>query len=134
MKHILIMEDNTLLGLEWVDMFESNGHSVTLTNNGDDAIDLLKNAKFDLVITDLFVPNKKGGIHVAGHLLLMETGAPPVIAVTGARRHIDGPSKPNFFLEQVNKLGVSATLEKPFTASELLLTAHELWGRYRGRR
>jgi len=127
MKHVLIMEDNALLAQEWADAFELNGHKVTLTYNGDDALAHLETTKFDLVVTDLFVPNKKGGLHIVGKVLTMRRGAPPIIAVTGARRHKDETDELSFFLRQVKSLGVSATLEKPFAAAELLLKADEFW-------
>lgn len=41
MKHVLIMDDNVLLAYEWADAFELNGHQVTVTHNGEDAVALL---------------------------------------------------------------------------------------------
>jgi len=123
------MEDNALLAHEWKSVFKLNGHKVTLTHNGDDAVRQLEETKFDLVITDLFVPNAKGGLHVVGKILRMRRGAPPIIAVTGAKRQKDDTDGVNFFLKQVQQLGVSATLEKPFPAAELLLIADEFWSR-----
>jgi len=121
------MEDNTLLAHQWRSVFELNGHEVTLTHNGEDAVKLLKEEKFDLVVTDLFVPRARGGLHVVGQVLRMRRGAPPIIAVTGATRVKDEKDKTNFFLRQVEQLGVSATFEKPFPPAELLLKAEEFW-------
>lgn len=129
MKHILIMEDNALLAHDWKDVFELNGHKVTLTHNGDDAVTQLNATKFDLVITDLFVPGNKGGLHVVGKILRMRRGAPPIIVVTGQKRLKDTKEAKNFFLRQVEQLGVSQTIEKPFPAAELLLIADEFWSR-----
>jgi CheY-like chemotaxis protein len=127
MKHILIMEDNALLAHEWRDTFELNGHKVTLTYNGADAVRQLDEIKFDLVITDLFVPGKQGGLHVVGKILRMRRGAPPIIAVTGEKRLTERDGDTNYFLRQVEQLGVSQTLEKPFPAAELLLIADKFW-------
>ena len=129
MKHILIMEDNVELALEWRDTFELNGHKVTLTHNGEEAVKQLDETKFDLVISDLFVPGKKGGLHVVGKILRMRRGAPPIIAVTGQKRIRDTEEDTNYFLRQVEQLGVSQTLEKPFPAAELLLIADKFWSR-----
>ena len=129
MKHILIMEDNALLAHEWKDVFELNGHTVTLTHNGEDAVTQLDETKFDLVITDLFVPGQKGGLHVVGKILRMRRGAPPIIAITGQKRTRDKEEDTNYFLRQVEQLGVSQTLEKPFPAAELLLIADKFWSR-----
>jgi len=127
MKHVLIMDDNVLLAEDWRSTFELNGHKVTLTHNGDEAVACLQTTEFDLVITDLFVPNAKGGLHVLGRLLAMRKRTPPVIAVTGTRRYTDVGDEKNFFLQQTESLGVSATIEKPFASAELLLMAEELW-------
>ncbi len=129
MKHVLIMEDNALLAHEWKDVFELNGHKVTLTHNGEDAVAQLDETKFDLVITDLFVPGQKGGLHVVGKILRMRRGAPPTIAITGQKRIRDTEEDTNYFLRQVEQLGISQTLEKPFPAAELLLIADKFWAR-----
>jgi len=128
-KHVLIMEDNALLANDWRGVFELNGHKVTLTHNGDAAIAHLETTEFDLVITDLFVPNAKGGLHVIGKLMTMKARMPPTIAVTGERRYTDDPKEKNYFLRQTKQLGVSATIEKPFAPAELLLMADEFWSR-----
>ena len=128
-KHVLIMEDNVELALEWRDAFVLNENEVTLSYSGEDAIAHLDRTKFDLVVTDMFVPEKKGGLNVIGKILRMRFDAPPVIAVTGTRRHKDNKEDMNFFLKQVTSLGVSATLEKPFAPAELILLAHEIWDR-----
>jgi len=55
MKHILIMEDDIALALDWKNAFELNGYDVTLSSDGGEAEALLKKNEYDLVITDLFV-------------------------------------------------------------------------------
>ena len=121
------MEDNIALSFEWRDEFELNGHEVTLTHNGEDAIAHLDQTKFDLVVTDIFVNSGKGGLHVITKLHLMRDKAPPVIAVTGAKSGSSPTNRTNLFLRQAEKLGASAVLEKPFPVGELLFSAHNLW-------
>lgn len=95
--------------------------------NVDDASVLLESAQYDLVITDMFVPNGKGGLHIIGKLILMGEAAPPVIAVTGQRSTAYPRGDTNLFLAQAKRLGASAAMEKPFAASELLAVAKKLW-------
>jgi len=128
MKHVLIMEDNMPLAFEWRDAFELNGHRVTLSHNGGDAIAHLDTTEFDLVVTDMFVPSQKGGLHVLGKLMLMKSKAPPVIAVTGTKRYARSEEEENFFLRQAEYFGTSETLEKPFAPAELVLIADKIWG------
>lgn len=127
MKNILISEDNITLAFEWRDIFELNGHAVTLCHNAVDAAVLLENTKFDLVITDMFMPGGKGGLHVIGAMILMGEAAPPAIAVTGQRSRSYPTDETNLFLHQAKRLGASAALEKPFAAAELLAVAQRLW-------
>lgn len=127
MKHVLIMEDNIALANDWREEFELNGHEVTLSHTGDDAIAHLEATKFDLVVTDMFVKDGNGGLHVLTKLVLMRKDAPPTIAVTGARSGPSRSKESNLFLDQALKLGVSSVLQKPFPVGELMLAAHLLW-------
>jgi CheY-like chemotaxis protein len=128
MKNILIMEDNLSLAMDWRDAFELNGHQVTLCHTGDEAIVNLEEFEFDLVVTDMFVPKGKGGLHVIGKLATMGADAPVTIAVTGARGQSEYPlESTNIFLNQAKRLGSSVCIEKPFPAAELLMLARKLW-------
>jgi len=125
-KRVLIMEDNHDLAVEWRDAFELNQYSVALSSNGDEAAKYLASEKFDLVITDIFVKNGKGGLFLLTQLLKMGADAPPAIAVTGAFAHSNSSEEQNLFLEQAGRLGASANISKPFLPMELLLLADSL--------
>jgi len=84
MKRVLIMEDNLSLAFDWKDEFELKKFDVTLCSDADQAISHLNDSDFDIVVTDLFVPKGRGGLHVIAKLLRMGKSAPPSIAVTGA--------------------------------------------------
>ena len=125
----MISEGDALFANDLVDVFEINGHKVTLTHNGTDAISHLKTTNFDLVITNLFKSNGKNGFHLIGELLRMSKRKPLIIATTAKRRQKDKTEEMNYFLKQVEGLGVSATLEKPFDPAELLVIADKLWAK-----
>ncbi len=127
MKRILIMEDNTALALEWKAAFELNGASVTLCHSGNEGLAYLENYRFDLVITDMFVKEGGGGLHILLRLFKMGGTAPPAIAVTGAGGSKSTMKDRNLFLEQARRLGASAHILKPFPAAELVMLARELW-------
>lgn len=57
---ILVCEDNSMIirAIEYKLMQE--GFDVTLAGTGEDAIDILKNNKIDLLITDLILPQLSG--------------------------------------------------------------------------
>lgn len=127
MKRILIVEDNTPLAMEWKAAFELNGAVVTICHNGDEGLMYLESHKFDLVITDMFVSEGSGGLHILLRLFKMGHSAPPAIAVTGARGSLSSSQERNVFLEQASRLGASANILKPFPAAELVRLARELW-------
>ena len=127
MKRVLIMEDNLALGLEWVSAFELNQCDATLCDNVRDAIDFLEASSFDLLVTDLFVNEEQGGLHLLRQLVTLESKPPPIIAVTGAVIPNRNESDRNIFLETARLLGATTYIQKPFPAGELVLMAHELW-------
>ena len=126
-KTVLIMEDNLALGLDWVSAFELNHCDVTLCDNVRDAIDFLEKDNFDLLITDLFVNEEEGGLHLLRQLASLETKTPPIIAVTGAVIPNSSQTDKNLFLETARLLGATSSIQKPFPAGELVLMAHDLW-------
>ena len=126
LKRVLIMEDNRPLAVEWRDAFALNNCQTVLCSNGDEAIEYLETETFDVVITDLFVKDGKGGLSVLAHLINMREKAPPAITVTGAYAHSDHHEEKNLFLAQANRLGSTATIAKPFPALELVMLALNL--------
>ncbi len=126
-KRVLIMEDNLPLALDWKQTFELNNCDVVLSHTGDEAAAHLDHEDFDLVVTDLVVPKKKGGLHVLAKLFTMGPKAPPAIVVTGSRLAALGSAHIDIFLDQAARLGASASLQKPFHSGELMLLAHDVW-------
>src|SRR5262245_62011390 len=57
---ILLVEDDPLLCTVLSELLESGGHSVTACGNGREAVELIAVARFDLVITDLSMPEMNG--------------------------------------------------------------------------
>ena len=127
MKHVLIMEDNLALGLEWVSAFELNQCKVTLCDNIRDALEFIEAETYDILITDLFVNEEQGGLHLLRQLAERKRSVPPIIAVTGAVVPNSKDSDRNLFLETARLLGATTYIQKPFPAGELVLMAHDLW-------
>lgn len=114
MARILVVEDNPDLGDVLSTFIRSVGHTVTLCNDGHTALDTINEEHFDLVITDMFMPD------LDGLDILRETRrvAPdtPVMAMSGGSRLL-----PRFDpLNYARKLGAVAILHKPFRRADLL--------------
>lgn len=121
------MEDNVGLAIEWKHAFELNQCDVIICHNGVDAEMFLRSETFDLVITDLFVPNNKGGLYVLMTLLNMGEKAPPAIAVTGLLRSSYDTEDLSLFESRASRLGAALRFEKPIQAAELIIAAQNLW-------
>lgn len=126
-KHVLILEDNVALAMEWKNSFELNGIKVTVTHNSKDATEYLKLETFDLVVTDLFIRGGQDGLGILVQLIRMTGPRPPVITVTGAFLPSGADDQANLFLEQAKRLGASVTIQKPFPAGELVALATDIW-------
>ncbi|MCG7984226.1 MAG: ATP-binding protein [Candidatus Thiodiazotropha lotti] len=61
--HILVAEDNVTNQLVTKSFLEQDGHSVTVVDDGEAALDILETQQFDLVIVDMMMPGH-GGLEV----------------------------------------------------------------------
>ncbi|MEQ8909368.1 MAG: response regulator [Vicingaceae bacterium] len=59
-KKVLIAEDEAMIAAMWREAFSLHDCEVVLAKNGLDAIEILGNQSFDLLITDLRMPEKDG--------------------------------------------------------------------------
>ncbi len=83
-----------------------SGHDVRTVNNGNEALDQFNRSPSDLIITDIFMPEKDGI-----ELLLALRGAQqavPVIVMTAGFR-----DQQDIYLKMANALGASVLLRKP---------------------
>lgn len=78
---ILVVEDNPNARKLLIHMLSSAGHGIIETDDGDEAIRLLDSHRFDLVITDLALPNTTG-FGIISHAQAKWPQL-PVILVTG---------------------------------------------------
>ncbi|MBB4659388.1 response regulator [Parvularcula dongshanensis] len=81
-KTVLIVEDNELNMKLFNDLLETQGYRVVQTDNGNDALSLVKAHQPDLVLMDIQLPGKSG-LEVTSELKAdPEVSHIPVIAVT----------------------------------------------------
>jgi CheY-like chemotaxis protein len=112
---VLLIEDDASVRRLVRRMLERGRHEVTEADNGRAGLDRLGSGVFDLVITDIVMP-EMDGIEL---LIALRKHHPSlrVIAMSGGSRtgQMD-------FLGSAEKLGASAVLHKPFTL-DVLTTA-----------
>ncbi|MDO8288304.1 MAG: response regulator [Parvibaculum sp.] len=114
MAKILVVEDNPDLGDLLLTFIAAAGHQVTLRASSLAALDTLQEQSFDLVITDMFMPDRDGlEILREAKRLYPDT---PVLAMSGGSRLF-----PTFDpLACARQFGAFAILPKPFRRSELI--------------
>ncbi|MEQ8857713.1 MAG: response regulator [Pseudomonadales bacterium] len=119
MSAILVIDDDASVREVIGEMLRLEGHEVTMAENGRDGIGLLHAERFDLVITDLIMPEKEGIETISEIRRTNDTI--PIVAISGG-----GRLGPGDYLETARHIGADATLAKPFARQELLSTIESL--------
>jgi len=114
-----VVEDEELVRITIERLLVMEGHEVVTAANGREALEALGGGPFDLVITDLVMPEKQG-IETIIELKAQSPGS-RIIAISG-----EGKSNVSIYLDLARKLGAAATLTKPFGRTELLRTIGEV--------
>ena len=118
---VLLIDDEQMVRKIVRKMLERSGHEVTEAENGRLGLEQLKTGTFDLVITDIIMPEMEG----VETLMTVREQYPSVkvIAMSGGGRtgNID-------FLSAAEKLGASAILHKPFTLGSLTAAIETTFG------
>ena len=113
MKKILIVDDEEQIRLMLRQTLEHEGYEVHTVENGMEGMKLVKEADFDLVITDMIMPVKDGLKFIME--LLHDYPNLNVMAISGG-----GAIKADRYLTMAGYLGNIVTLEKPFKREALL--------------
>ncbi|PAW88851.1 MAG: response regulator [Pedosphaera sp. Tous-C6FEB] len=121
MANILIIEDDAPIRLLTCEFLRRAGHTIREACNGREGIELATRETFDLVLTDIIMPEKEG-IEVIMDLRRKQPGL-RIIAMSGG-----GRISANDCLSLAQKLGAKATLNKPFGGTELLATVAAVLG------
>src|SRR5580704_9988249 len=112
-SRILLVDDKRLVLNFLVDALEQAGYSVTSTTSGKQALRLLDQEKFDLLIADLNMPD------MDGFELLKKTHVSlKVLVISG---WMDGA-----LLPAAKALGAVAALKKPISAATLVQKVTEI--------
>lgn len=96
------------------------GYEVVVFSDGSDALDYLKSNRVDLIITDIFMP-QKSGLELIEELRLRSYHV-PIIAISGLRALQLGANSAHRidFLTEAEILGATLTMCKPFSTAQLL--------------
>lgn len=113
MAAILLADDNPALLIMQARFLRIAGHTVSTAANGVEALSKLEAAAFELLVTDMVMPEKEG-IELIIEARRKWPGL-KIIAISGG-----GRVNARDYLFMAEKLGAARTLTKPFTGRELV--------------
>ena len=113
---ILVIDDAPAVRELLEQMLRLAAHDVLLAANGKEGIDQLRHHPVELVITDLFMPEKEG----LETIQELQSDFPniPIIAMSGE------PGMPSL-LGIAKRFGALKTIEKPFERAEMMAAVEE---------
>lgn len=119
MARILVIDDEDGVRAIVREMLERAGYEVLDAPEGGKGLELLRERPVDLVITDLFMPEKEGIATIRE--LRRNFPNVKIIAMSGGgrTRNLD-------ILSDAKRLGAARTLTKPFDPQEMLAAVEEV--------
>lgn len=111
-KRVLVVEDNELVSRTITRILEADGHLVFNAGDGEEGVQDFLELGPDIVITDVFMPNRDG-IQTILELRELQPGI-KIIAISGG-----GETRDVSVLDTALILGADITLRKPFTVERL---------------
>lgn len=119
-KTVMIVEDNELNMKLFRDLIEASGYETVRTRNGQDALDLAREHRPDLILMDIQLPGLSG-LEVTKWLKQDdELHAIPVIAVTAFAMKGDE--------ERIRQGGCEAYISKPIAVGSFMETIRSYLG------
>lgn len=103
---------------------ENRDHEVVVARNGREGMRKFDRERFDLVITDLIMPEQEGVETI--RLLRRQSPDLKIIAISGGGRAAN-----TAILRMVEKLGATAVLAKPFSLEALYAQLDNVLGKGR---
>jgi CheY-like chemotaxis protein len=121
MKTILIVDDAPMIRELIKGVLEPEGYKILEAEDGEQALEQLKNHDVDLSIIDIFLP-KKGGLQVMGEVV-KENREHKIIAISGGEAF-----NPDSILELANIFEVADTFTKPIDTQKLRASVKRILG------
>jgi len=115
MKKILIVDDDRVVLASCKRILEAEGYAVSLTSNVKEALQMLEEKNFDLILVDVIMP-EYDGMYLIGNVrenlphlpILVMSGYPTPETISSGMR-----------------MGATHFIAKPFTPDELIAAVHK---------
>jgi two-component system, NtrC family, nitrogen regulation response regulator NtrX len=113
MNHILVVDDESEIRESLSEIFREEGYSVSSTPSGSEAIVLLRDASYDVMLLDIWLPDRDG-LDVLSDVRSLETENKPEVIVISGHATIETAVR-------ATKLGAFDFLEKPLSLERTLI-------------
>jgi CheY-like chemotaxis protein len=118
-KRILLIDDEAAVRMTVAEILKRAGYEVQSAADGKSGLELYKSQRFDLLITDLLMPERDG---LETIMALRRAGAPlKIMVISGC-----GQTLGSEYMKIAQHLGADLSLPKPFTRNELLTAVAKL--------
>jgi CheY-like chemotaxis protein len=111
MNRVLVIDDSSTAARAAATILEAGNFEVVVTTDSEHGIDLLRQEHFDLLLTDIYMPEPDGLEVIQTVLRLMPEF--PIVAMSGA-------GEERSMLRVAKHLGARKVLCKPFSPAQLL--------------
>ena len=120
MSRMLLVEDDEFGRDALRELFEEHGWQVVDAANGLEAVRLMKEIAFDVIVTDVFMP-EMDGVELIRQIRLTDKSQ-KILAISGGGAGMGSDSAVGI----VEAIGADAALQKPVSNDELLLAVGRL--------
>lgn len=117
-EKILVIDDEADLRATFQERLTLEGYQVWTASNGRKGLQVYQDHSFDLVITDVLMP-ELDGLEVVRTLRRFNPTIPIIVMSGGGNRNLD-------FLVEAEEFGATRTISKPFRHDELIAMIHDL--------
>ncbi len=115
MFKVMVIDDDTIVNFMLVKILQAAGYDAKGIDNGKNGLQLFAVVPFDLIVTDIVMPEKEGLEFI--QTVRMENKSIPIIAISGG-----GKIGPENYLTMARYFGANFTFEKPVD-TKLFLSA-----------
>lgn len=120
MANILVIDDELYLREVLQKILTAEGHSVSTAENGRIGLNMFDNAGYDLVITDIIMPEQDG--YEVINAIHRKSPDTRIIAVSGGSRRIEADD----LIPTAKCLGAQVVIAKPINYEALKVVVKEL--------
>ncbi|HEY4047513.1 MAG TPA: sigma-54 dependent transcriptional regulator [Acidobacteriaceae bacterium] len=113
MSHVLVVDDETEIRESLSEILKEEGYTVTSTATASEAMVLLRDAPYDVMLLDIWLPDRDG-LDVLAEIRSLESESKPEVIIISGHGTIESAVK-------ATKLGAFDFLEKPLSLDRTLI-------------